>query len=361
MGMSNFFGWGSSEVAKQELPDIFPLAFKRDDFIWIDVMHIYAKILTDVIERTHGISEKIEPLLWDNCIKSESCDGLISLLAKAMTHKRKLFLVYEKALDLLREATNAEATKIEADYKTQGKSSVGVFISFEQYRKSDLVKLYSALEYCTIASLNKSLGLSSAIQLKMNDLRASVSLADSADVKTQGASIAASLAAGKDVMIDGKDVIETAVPDLTAIKESIEYLNEKRSFYLGLPESYITGEQTGGLGSTGENDTKAIERGLKSYYVSIIKPVMELLFGAKTTYKSQDFTQVTSAVETLKTFSITDDELISKENKTLIINRLFDLPEDSEGDPPPKVDPNAPKLDANGKPVAPAIPQKGNA
>ncbi len=357
MGMSNFFGWGSSEVNKQELPAIFPLNFKSDDFISIDVIHIYSKILTDVIERTHGLTDVQTALLWDNCIKSESSDGLITMLAKAMTQKRNLFLVFDPALPVLREATNAEAEIIRADYKKFGKSSTGIFVSFENFRKSDLVKLYSALEYCTLTALNKSMGVSSAVQLKMNDLRASTSLADSADVKTQGQAIAQSLSSGKDVMIDAKDIIETAVPDLTAIKESIEYLNEKRSFYLGLPDSYITGEQTGGLGTTGENDTKAIERGLKNYYLSIIKPVLEVLFGVKTSYKSQDFRQIEGAMDVLKTFSLTDETLISQENKLLIINRLFDFPEGTEGDPPAKVDPNSTQQVPPGKFV---VPPKGN-
>jgi len=36
----------------------------------------------------------------------------------------------------------------------------------------------------------------------------------------------------------------------------------------------------------------------------------------------------------VKTFALVDEELISLENKTLIINKLLDLPEDAEGDGP---------------------------
>lgn len=353
MGLGEWFRFSSS-AANEEIPNIFPLSFKKDEFIAIDVCHIYSKILTDVIERTHGIKDELQALLWDNCLKSESSHGLISRLAMGMANMKNLFLVYEKPLKVIREATQVEATQIRDDYKKSGESKIGIFISFDHYKKSELVKLYSALEYCTLASLNKSMNVSAAIQIKMKELRGSTGLNDSAEVKAQAVLIAKGLGEGKDVAIDAGDIIETAVPDLTAINQSIEYLNQKRSFYLGLPEAYIKGVLTGGLNSSGEADTNAIERGLKNYYVSIIKPVIEALLDVKTSYKSQNFKQIEEAMDVLKTFSITDDELVSLENKTLIINRLLDLPEDAEGDPPPKVEPPV-----TGAPAPAPAPGKG--
>ena len=337
MGLGEFFGFGTDDTPSAELPLIFPLEFTKDQFIEIDVINIFQKILTDVIERTQGIKEEQSNLFYDNCIQSEANHGLISLLARAMTYKRNLYLVYNQALGVLRLANPAEQSKITEDYAKMGKSSAGVYISFQHFLKSDLVRLYSALEYITIASLHKSMNLSVAIQLKMSDLRASTSLSDSAQVKAQAKSIAKSLGGGRDVLMDAKDVIENAVPDLTAIKNTIDYLSEKRAFYLGLPKSYLCGEMTEGIGTTGESDTKATERGLKNYYQSIIRPVLKMLFDIEPSYKSQDFRQIDQAINALKTFAITDEEIISLENKTLIINKLLDLPEDAEGDGPDPV------------------------
>jgi hypothetical protein len=313
---------------------------KQDAFVNIDVINIYSKILTDVIERTHGVPKEKEKLLWDNCIKSESSDGLITLLAKAMADKADLYIVYEPAIELIRLANEQEKAQIKADYESNNESSVGVYISFKNYVRSDMVKLYSSLEYCTVGALSKAMNLAKALQIKINDLRASVSLTDSETAKAQGSSIGRSLANGKDIILDAKDMIETSKPDLTAVKESILFLNQKRAFYLGMPEAYINGIQTGGLGTTGENDTKAIERGLKIYFMTIIKPTLEVLLDIEPEYKSQDFRQITQALEAVKTFSLVDEEFISVENKTMIINKLLDLPEDAEGDGPEP----APKL-----------------
>jgi hypothetical protein len=332
MSLATYFGWSNVVTPTDtELPDIFPLTgVLKSDFIKTDVIAIYAKILTDVIERTHGLA-----LLWDNCLKSESEQGLISMLAIAMTEKADLFLVYNKEVGVVRKATHDEKIKIEADYKKNAESSVGIFISFKKYTRTDMIMIYSGLEFCTISALHKSMNLSKAIQIKISDLRASVNLTDASIAKSQAQTIARGLGQGKDVYMDAKDVIETSKPDLESVKQAIGFLNQKRSFYLGLPESYINGIQTGGLGTTGENDTKAVERGLKSYYFAIIRPVVYALFNVKLDYKSQDFRQITQGLEALKTFELTGEEFLSSENKKRIVEGIFDVdPDDNETEAP---------------------------
>ncbi len=340
MSVISWLSFGGS-AASTELPDIFPMSIAAPEFIKVDTVNTYLKILTDVLERTHGIAEKNSPLLWDNCLKSESSDGLVTRLAKAMATKEDLFLVYNKAVGVIRPATHDERTKIEADYKTKGSSTVGVFISFKNYERTDLVRLYASLEYCTIAALNKSMNLSKAVQYKMSDLRASTGLNDAAEVKAQALAIATALSLGKDVLTDAKDLIHTHAPDLVAVKESLEFMAQKRSYYLGMPASYITGEAPKGLGDSGDGDAKAVERGLKNYFFSIVRPVLEAIFGGKYKFKSQDYQGITSALEALKTFELTSETIISADNKNKIINKLFDLEETDKGDPGAEKEPEA--------------------
>jgi len=328
MSVATWLGFSIGTDSSPELPNIFPLPIAKLAFIETDVINIFSKILTDVVERTAGLTKDQAPLLWDNCLKSESNDGLITMLAKAMSGKQDLFLVYDAALKVVRRATSQEQAQIKKDYETSAESSVGLFISFKNYYRTDMIKLYAALEYCTIGSLNKSMNLSNALQFKMDSLRATTGLSDSAAVKAQALAIATALGLGKDVLLDGKDVIDTAKPDLTTVKESIMFLDSKRAFYLGLPTAYINGEQTGGLGTSGENDTKAIERGLKNYYFAIIKPVVEALFGINLTYKTQDFRQIAQALEAVKTFDLVSENYITWENKKRIVEGLLDIDED---------------------------------
>lgn len=331
MNLSTFFGFKNLELTSDsELPEIFSLGLNQDQFVNTDVMNVYSRILTDCVERTQGIDEDIFPLLWDNCLQSEASEGLITLLAQAMTDKKDLFLVYNEALNLVRPATTNEADAIREDYRNRGESALGIFVSFKKYNRTDMVKIYSSMEYCVVASLNKVMNLSKAIQFKMSAMRSSVSLSDSSVAIDQAKTIATALSKGKDVMMDKDDEILTGTPDISSIEKSIEFLDAKKSFYYGMPLSYIDGAQTAGIGSTGEADSKAVERGLKQYYISIVKPVVEDLFEVKTSFKSNDFRQIGSGLEAIKTFELTSDELISQDDKKLIIRRLFDIGSESQ-------------------------------
>lgn len=345
MSFSTWFSWATSS-SSQELPELFPLGVEQKEFVDIDMKNIYAKIITDVLERTEGIPDQYTPSLWDNCLKSENSEGLVTMLSKAMVNKSDLFLVYDKAVKLLRKATNTEEVMIKKDYSEQGSSKVGVFVSFKNYRKSDMVRLYSVLEYCAITSLNKNMNLSKAIQFKMNDLRGSVALNDKSEIQAQVQSIVTSLSNGKDIYTDAKDIIETATPDLTATEKAMTFINERRSFYLGMPASYVTGEAPAGLGDSGEGDAKAVERGLKNYYFSIVKPVVEAVFDTKTSFKSEDFRMISTSLQALQTFELVSDELMSPENKLMVINKLFGFPKDTKGgqadEPPPPPEPTQP-------------------
>lgn len=336
MGLLQNLGFGiGGGVSTQstEMPVVygFPYGMAEKDFVSIDVCNIYSRILIDTFERTIGLKETLKPLLWDSCLASETRHGLISLLATAMTEKKDLFLVYKKEYNLIREADTTEQREIRADYQKSGASKVGVFVSFAKYGRTDMVKLYSALEYCTVGALSTSMNLSKAIQFKMKELRSAVGATDAEQVIEQAKAVAEGLKNGKSVLLDGEDAIETAKPDLTATQTAMDFYAKKRSFYLGMPASYLSGEASAGLGDSGNGDAKKVEQGLKAYFFSIVKPVVDALFTIKASFKSENTESISTALETLKTFEITSEEYVSKESKMLIVNQQFGLPEGTKG------------------------------
>lgn len=347
---------GSARNSSDSLPDIFPIPISKESFVAIDVQNIYTRILTDVLERTQGIPEEGKNLLWDNCLGSEKQDGLVTLIAKAMVNKQDLYLVYKADLKVIRKATGDEEAKIRDDYKARGESATGIYITFKNYTKSDMVKFYSMLEYCAVGGLWKQANISKAVQIKINDLRASVSLSDSAKAETQGRAMATGLSEGKDLLLDAKDIIESLAPDLTATNSTLELIAKKHSFYLGLPASYFSGQgESSKLSDTGKADSKATERGLKPYYFSIAKPVIEGIFKVKTTFKSEDSEMLATALNALEVMDRTSNEFLSKENKTLVINKSFGLDEDEVGDEPEEQEtPPTPNPKPGNQPPPPA-------
>ncbi len=331
LSWSSFFG-GKQASGAPYLPTVFPLSITQSVFVEHDIESTYQKILTDVMERVHGLDEDLIPLLFDNCLKSEASQGLISLVSCALSKKSEIFLVYNQATGILREATPEEKLKIRADYLKSAKSSVGVYVSFDKFFRTDMVRFYSELEFCAINALNKQINLSTAVQYKISNLRGGVSMVDQAAAEGQAEKIATALKNGKDIMLDADDIVELVKFDMTAIQAAFDYLESKRCFYLGMPKSYFSGDQTTGIGTTGEADSKSTERGLKNYYFSIIKPLLEALFGVTgITFKSQDFRMIDSAMLTLKTFEITSERFLGAEAKKLIMEKLLDIdPEDND-------------------------------
>lgn len=341
-----FFTWNFGSSNSEKLPPIFPMSVLQQDFVSIDCETIYKRILTDALERTDGLTEDQKVLLWDNCLGSENQDGLVSLLAKAMVDKKDLYIAYFATLKVIRKANSVEEALIKAGYKEKGDpvtlpdGGVGVYVTFKNFRQSDMIRLYSALEYCGVNSFWKSMNLSKALQIKINELRSSTGLNDKADVQKQALEIAKALSEGLDIYIDAKDVLELLNPDLTATNSAMELIEKKRSFYLGLPASYLQGDSSKGLNDSGKGDQKKVEQGLRGYYFSIIKPVIKGVFDKDTTFKSEDFDQIMASMEVMKTFAVTDDELVSQDNKRGILNKMLGLPEDAKGDPPAKPDPS---------------------
>jgi hypothetical protein len=326
------FKFATNPTYDGDLPNIFPFSVDRIDFINSDIKNIFSKILTDCLEKTQGIPEKFMPSFWDNCLVSEANKGLITLLAEAIANKHDLFLTYREGV--LRRATFEEISQIKVDYERTGSSPVGVYISFKHYQMIDILKVYSGMEYDALCSLHKSMNVAKSLQFKMSNLRASVGALDATITKEQAKTIACGLRDGKDVLLDGDDEIVTATVDMEPTEKAIRFLDAKRSFYLGLPISYITGEQTGGIGSTGEGDTKAIERGLRAFWISILKPAVSAIFGVeKIKFRSQDFRQIDSALNAIRTFELVSDDLISLESKRLIVSTLLDIENDLKGKP----------------------------
>lgn len=325
MGLFGFnFGFSSTRP-EIGLPALFALNCSRTIFVEEDLKTIYKKILTDVAERSHGLNKDEEKTLWDSYLQSNTTNGLISILTKAMVTRSDAFIVYVPSVKVVRVATPDEEKQIKSDYKLKGESDIGVYVSFQNYTALTLVKLYSELEYLVLSNLNKTVNLSEAIQIKVAELRKSVSLADSSIASTQGTEIAEALALGKSIMIDAGDSIVTASVDTTPTEKAMTFLAEKKAFLLGMPLSYITGEQTSGIGSTGEADTRAVERGLKYYFVSIFKPVCDALYKVDLEFKTQDFRQATSALDALRTFEMVGDDILPTKSKREIIARMFDI------------------------------------
>lgn len=312
------------------LGKIFQFDFIESEFNHVDICTTYKKILTDTLDKVRGI-DNLTSMLFDSCVMNREQEGLISMLADAMARKAELFLVYEKNIDVLRKANSQEESQIRKDYEKKTSSTIGTYINFKNYSRTDLLKVFSSFEFYTLGNLHKLLKISEALGLKLEGMRRDIGESDSDLAAEQAREIVKAITSGQGFMIDAGDSIELPSPSVDSTKETINFINQKRAYILDMPTSYIDGEQTSGIGSTGEQDTRAVERGLKIYFNTILKPVIEEVFKIDVSFMTQDFRNLETVTSTLSTFSaVKGDKILSQETMIKIICSLLNIPFEDE-------------------------------
>jgi hypothetical protein len=144
----------------------FKISLNRDDFIKIKTENLFKKILHRCYSRTEGATdEKKIASLFDSKEKSGASQGLISLIAIAMANKQEWAIIFNSGI--ARIANSKEKEQIKKEYETNGRSSLGVLINFQNYNLTELVKSYYSMIYDALDSMNTQLGLAKALQIKL--------------------------------------------------------------------------------------------------------------------------------------------------------------------------------------------------
>lgn len=317
------FQFGQPQSVLTNLPVVWEMKLRASLYIEIQLRSIYARILSEVLARSHEIPDEFRPLLRDS-MEGMGQLGLIEQLVCAMANQSELILKYDAGILYVPEY--AEKYKILLDWKAGKKSPRTLVMSFQKYYKTTMLRQYLEHKYLLLCTQNKALNLSSALQIKISDLRSSVSLSDSDKAKDQAVQIAQSLLNGSPALLDAKDMLELLTPDMGPLKEVGHDLHSEISLILGLPISWVAGTQKVGLGDSGDADSRSIERGLEPYFWESIYPSFVHLFDHKLKFKSEDYKNMAQALEAVKIFELIGETFLSVDNKRLIVSKLFDIP-----------------------------------
>ncbi|MDR0675556.1 MAG: DUF1073 domain-containing protein [Elusimicrobiota bacterium] len=319
--VNNFVNKIISQPTDTGLENIFKLEEDKENFKKNYAIEIYKRLLTDCYYKSVGLAENTENSFWDSYLATEANKGLITLLAEAMYAKTKLYLIYIRNENIVRIATADEQKQIDNDIKNKGKSKIGIVCSFENFYKTNLLKMYLDLIYTTISGINTGINLTQAIILKIGDLRQNISSNDRLDPISQAKKINTGMKEGKSVMLDAKDNIELPKYDVGPTEQSLKLFNSFIANLLGMPLSYVNGELTQGLSTTGESDQLAINRGLAYYFNSIFKPIVDNLMGLKIKFMIENWRKL-EAVSNLLPILETS-EIVSDEYKKIFIDEVF--------------------------------------
>jgi co-chaperonin GroES (HSP10) len=317
-----FFGkiFGSNQATEIELLAPFAMTVKKEAFCKVKTELLFKKILHRCYSRSEGATDKDKiASLFDSSEKSNAPKGLISLVANAMMEKQQMALIYE--VGIVRKATTDEQKQIEADYKKSAKSTKGVLVNFKDYWLADLVQAYMAIVFDILSTMNTQVGLSKALQIKINALRGTVSAVGKDDPIEQAKAINKALNKGESVLLDKNDEVVSSKLDSETVKNAIALVNSLIATDLGVSLSFVNGELTTGMSATGEADANADEYGFQDYFNSIFKPTCDKLYGWNLQFMSDDWRWFGAMAD--KLIIVENSGLLSDEQKLAFANRLI--------------------------------------
>ena len=298
----------------------FCVEMKAADFVDFKVITLYAKILRRCYAKSSGLSDEQAANLWDSVDLGDAQHGIINKVSLAMAKKKELILFKDGGI--VREAEQAEADQIKKDYEERGRSDKGVYLNFKKYAMTDVLRLYMAFIFEIIRGAWVNVNLTKALQLKIADARKTIAASDAADPMQVASNVVNALKDGKSVFLDAGDEVKTTDLQTQAIKDALSLVYGLLAGELGVSTSFICGELTSGMAVTGEADINANEDGIKDFFNSVFKPIMDKLFGVSLKFKSdnwrriKEFAQIIPFVET--------SEYIDEAKKRELLERLFE-------------------------------------
>tara|TARA_R110000787_G_scaffold130064_5_gene242001 strand:- start:472 stop:1452 length:981 start_codon:yes stop_codon:yes gene_type:complete len=321
--MTKFFGNvfnNSANIADIELVTPFEMKLTKAEFCEIKVETLYSKILHRCYSKSEGAKEDDKMMsLFDSREKSGAAMGLISLIARAMARRQSIGIIYKSGVVM--QATFDERIKIEADYEKSAKSSQGVIIDFTNYKLTKLVEGYMELIYDILKSVNTHIGLANALQVKINNLRGTVSVAGKDEPIAQAKSISAGLKAGRPVLLDKNDQVDLMSIDSDPIKNAMALVYGELASALGVSLAFVSGVLASGMSATGEADANATEEGMQDFFNSIFKPTCDNLYGWKLRFISDDWRYFSSMIDSV--LIVENSNLFTPEQKKAFADRLM--------------------------------------
>lgn len=293
----------------------FPYGDKKTKFAEIFVFELLRKILTDCYRHAADFPQDKKEALWDSAVSSQARRGLITLLARAMTDKAKVYLVYDSGI--VRKATEEEKKEIDLNPAQKGRAC----LDFTDYHRSTILLNLAYLVEQLLYNANASLNLSKSVLVKIATLRESVSNLNAQDIIQQAKDIKDGLQKGEGALLDAGDAVELPAFDTNPMEAALDVLYGLISMVSGMPRVYVSGEGTEGLNASGEGDETSVERGLEYYFNSVFVPACEQLLGVRPVFKTSSWRKFAQVANFLPVIEASD--LISQDVKTKLMKELF--------------------------------------
>jgi hypothetical protein len=290
----------------------FNMNISKGKFVESYAKDLYKKILVDCMNKTNNLDEKIEKVCFDNVLSSENQKGLISYIADGLYDCSKITLFYYREQDIISDRE-----------LTENIENQGVKLDFSENYKNEVLKIYIGMIYDVLSNFATALNVSKSLNYKIQDLRILIDKGTIKDVEKQSIKIVEAIKKGESVAIDKGDEISISSFDIAPAKNAIEEINKLIAGLIGLPLSYVSGELSTVIASSSNNESVAINRGIKNYWTSIFAPCVSQIFGKNISFQKDILTTLTNSIQVLQFLEMT--ELIDEKQKKILVNDILEI------------------------------------
>lgn len=322
MALFPFLGSRSpSEEATENNP--FLVSLGASDFVTYSNINFWRKIIMRTFNRTNYTDEdnKITMAMIGSFDSSESEKGVITSIVEGMCGQvQSVGLKYDKPTGVVNKMTYDEIKKYVA---AKVKPANQIVLDFSNFNLSKVSKMYFYLIHYVNQIKSTQWGIAGSLIIKLNGMRDKAK-SGYYDVTKDINLIVEAIKASRAGALDGGDSIG-GVDSLhvDVINSATETVYKDMAASLDLPMSLVSMIATTGASVIGDADANQEADALESYYWSVMFPVMNKLFGVKSTYRYEKWRALESKARAANMISVLD--VLTPEAKARMVADIFEI------------------------------------
>jgi hypothetical protein len=291
MGLKDTLGFGREDTKKRNnaelseekalhypITDVEGYKLNEERYVEYSCKALYERIIFSVLSEIAGDSKQVREVLrtFSDWYSPEYTEGLASIMSDAIAKKKRVRVEKHKR----RTVDGGDGYYFERSDKELQVTTV-FDIDFRKFHQSKLVESSYIMMFNALNSASKGMLINQGMLLKIAGLTTQKS-EDRVikDLEEQLTKIDDSIKKGRVAYVDADSSAEFFNFDVKATSESVDFIYSQLANITGYPVSWINGVGGSSMSDTGESDRKQIRRANEYYFVHLLLPILEQVFGS---------------------------------------------------------------------------------
>lgn len=312
MALRDYF---AKTTTQSELPNLtigkYPCWTNRDCESLVE--RLYSKVLHEAADRA-SLPEGVEKDGFTITIYNSYSpyrEGLISLVAEAMTYKKQQFYRVEKVPNHNSAYSFTEVFGDDAKDESGNVKPDILELDFRKFCEADLLRILAHLLRTIMAATASDIFIGQSVLFKLQGLAEMINNEQNLEaLQKQLTVLNESILSGKTGYIDDESEVTRPMINTDPNKEAMAFIFNMMSLVTGVPSSVLWSEVVGGLGDNSNSEMIRYNQALKHYFHSVLSGVFYAVYNRVFHYKKMvsDLDGMISVFSFIETTTLLSDE-----------------------------------------------------